>query len=59
VIVVEPRAAAAHEPAGDRPDLRFEYQAAVELVLLPAAEILEEEARIVARAGDLGAAARV
>ena len=54
VIVVEPRAVAAHQTAGYRRQGRFEYEAPVLPVFLPVAEILDELARVIRAARDLG-----
>ena len=59
VIVVEARLRAAHECCAHRPERRVADEAPVVLVLAPVAEVLDEPARIVARAGHLGARAGV
>ncbi|KAG0922301.1 hypothetical protein G6F31_019971 [Rhizopus arrhizus] len=57
MIVIQARAWAAHQLRGDRPDTAVEDESAVVFVLGPVAEILEEPAGGVCRAGNLGARA--
>src|SRR5579862_9372257 len=58
VIVIEPRTPTAHQLRTNRAELRFEDEAPIRGIFLPATEILAEESRILAAARDLGTRAR-
>lgn len=57
VVVVQPHGVRAHEPLRQLRERRLEDEAAEGVDLLPVAEVLEEAARVVGPARDLGARA--